>query len=151
MVAELIKSNLAKVNVSLSTQSLAWPAQWDKAKSANAASHQSIFLEYWWPDYADPYSWFTNLLQTESPPYYNLSYYSNKSMDNMINQVEPLIATDKNAAAQLYKNMQVTIMQQAPLVSLYNDNYQYAMLSGISGFRVDPAYPNVVFVHDLKP
>jgi hypothetical protein len=25
------------------------------------------------------------------------------------------------------------------------------MLSGISGFRVDPAYPNVVFVHDLKP
>jgi hypothetical protein len=42
-------------------------------------------------------------------------------------------------------------MQQAPLVSLYNANYQYAMLSGISGFRVDPAYPNVVFVHDLKP
>jgi hypothetical protein len=25
------------------------------------------------------------------------------------------------------------------------------MLSGISGFQVDPAYPNVVFVHDLKP
>ena len=36
-------------------------------------------------------------------------------------------------------------------MSLYNQNYQYAMLSGISGFRVDPAYPNVVFVHDLKP
>jgi peptide/nickel transport system substrate-binding protein len=72
-------------------------------------------------------------------------------MDNMINQVEPLTATDKNAAAQLYKNMQVAIVQQAPLVSLYNNNYQYAMLSGISGFRVDPAYPNVVFVHDLKP
>ena len=60
-------------------------------------------------------------------------------------------ATDKNAAAQLYKNMQVAIVQQAPLTSLYNNNYQYAMLSGISGFRVDPAYPNVVFVHDLKP
>jgi peptide/nickel transport system substrate-binding protein len=151
VVATIIKSDLAALNVNLSTQSLAWPTQWAKGKSSNPAQRQDIFMEYWWPDYPDPYSWFSNLLQTQSPPYYNLSYYSNKSLDNMINQVEPLIATDKNAAAQLYKNMQVTVFQQAPVVSLYNNNYQYAMLSGISGFRVDPAYPNVVFVHDLKP
>ena len=72
-------------------------------------------------------------------------------MDRMINQVEPLVATSSSAAAQLYRNMQVTVMQQAPIVSVYNVNYQYAMLSGISGFRVDPAYPNVVFVYNLKP
>jgi hypothetical protein len=36
-------------------------------------------------------------------------------------------------------------------VPLYNVNYQYAMLSAISGFRVNPAYPNVVFAYDLKP
>ena len=151
VVATIIKSDLAALNVDLSVQSLAWPTQWSKGKSSNAAQRQDIFLEYWWPDYADPYSWFTNLLQTESPPYYNLSYYSNAAMDRMINQVEPLVATSGSAAAQLYRNMQVTVFQQAPLVSLYNVNYQYAMLSGISGFRVDPAYPNVVFVHDLKP
>jgi len=151
VVATIIKSDLAALNVNLSVQSLAWPTQWSKGKSSNAAQRQDIFLEYWWPDYADPYSWFTNLLATENPPYYNLSYYSNAAMDRMINQVEPLVATSSSAAAQLYKNMQVTIFQQAPLVSLYNVNYQYAMLSGISGFRVDPAYPNVVFVHDLKP
>ena len=69
----------------------------------------------------------------------------------MINQVEPLVATDKPAAEALYRNMQVTVLQQAPIVSLYNVNYQYAMLSGISGFQVNPAYPNVVFVYDLKP
>jgi peptide/nickel transport system substrate-binding protein len=151
VVATIIKSDLAALNVNLSVQSLAWPTQWSKGKSSNAAQRQDIFLEYWWPDYADPYSWFVNLLQTESPPSFNLSYYSNPSMDKMINQVEPLVATSGSAAAQLYKNMQVTVFQQAPLVSLYNVNYQYAMLSGISGFQVDPAYPNVVFVHDLKP
>src|SRR5215472_4062769 len=151
VVATIIKSDLAALNVNLSTQSLAWPTQWAKGKSANPAQRQDIFMEYWWPDYPDPYSWFVNLLETESPPSYNLSYYSNKSMDNMINQVEPLVATNRSAAAQLYKNMQVEIMQQAPLVSVYNNNYQYAMLSGISDFRVDPAYPNVVFVHDLTP
>ena len=151
VVATIIKSDLAALNVNLSVQALAWPTQWSKGKSSNPAQRQDIFMEYWWPDYPDPYSWFVNLLETENPPSYNLSYYSNPAMDRMINQVEPLVATSTSGAEQLYRNMQVTIMQQAPIVSVYNVNYQYAMLSGISGFRVDPAYPNVVFVHDLKP
>ncbi len=66
-------------------------------------------------------------------------------------RIEQLVATNKGAATQTYRNMQVTVLQQAPLVPVYNDNYQYAMLSGISGLKVNPAYPNVVFVHDLKP
>ena len=151
VVATNIKSDLAALNVNLSVQALAWPTQWSKGKSSNPAQRQDIFMEYWWPDYPDPYSWFVNLLETESPPSYNLSYYSNAAMDRMINQVEPLVATSTSAASQLYRNMQVTVMQQAPIVSVYNVNYQYAMLSGISGFRVDPAYPNVVFVYNLKP
>ena len=151
VVATIIKSDLAALNVNLSVQALAWPTQWSKGKSSNPAQRQDIFMEYWWPDYPDPYSWFVNLLETESPPSYNLSYYSNAAMDRMINQVEPLVATSTSAAAQLYRNMQVTVMQQAPIVSVYNVNYQYAMLSGISGFRVNPAYPNVVFVYNLKP
>lgn len=151
VVATIIKSDLAAVNANLSVQALAWPTQWAKGKSASTAQRQDIFLEYWWPDYADPYSWFANTLETESPPYFNLSYYSSPSLDRMINQVEPMLATNRAAAEQLYRTMQVTVLQQAPLVSLYNVNYQYAMLSPISGFQVNPAYPNVVFVYDLKP
>ena len=64
--------------------------------------------------------------------------------------MEPLLATDRPAGEQLYKTMQTEVLQQAPLVPVYNDNYQYAMLSGISGLKVNPAYPNVVFVYDLK-
>ena len=151
IVATIIKSDLAALNVSVSAHSLAWPTQWAKGKSSNAAQRQDIFLEYWWPDYADPYSWFANTLQTQNPPYFNLSYYSNAGLDKMINQVEPLVATNTPAANQLYRNMQMTIVQQAPLVALYNVNYQYAMLSGITGFQVNPAYPNVVFTYNLKP
>ena len=151
VVATIIKSDLAALNVNLRTQALAWTTQWAKGKSTSAAQRQDIFLEYWWPDYADPYSWFANTLETESPPYFNLSYYSNASLDRSINQVEPLLATNQAAAEQLYRNMQVTVLQQAPMVSLYNVNYQYALLSQISGFQVNQAYPNVVFAYDLKP
>ena len=151
VVATLMKSSLAKLNINLSVRSLAWPTQWGKAKSASAAQHQDIFMEYWWPDYADPYSWFVNLLQSEKQPYFNLSYYSNPGLDKQINKVESLVATSRSAGQQLYRSMQVTILHQAPIAFLYNDNYQYAMSAGFSGFQVNQAYPNVVFAYDLKP
>ena len=151
VVATLIKSSLAKLNINLTTTSLAWPTQWAKAKSGNAGTRQSIFLEYWWPDYADPYSWFSNLVQSEKTPYYNLSYYANTTLDKQINNVESLVATNPTAGAQLYRTMQVELLQQAPLQAVYNVNYQYAMRSSATGFKVNPAYPGVVFVYHLKP
>jgi peptide/nickel transport system substrate-binding protein len=151
VVATLMKSSLAKLNINLTTQSLAWPTQWARAKSANPASHQDIFFEYWWPDYADPYSWFVNTLQTEKQPYFNLSYYSNPALDKQINQVESLVASNRAAGVQLYRTMQTEVLQQAPLVVPYTVNYQYAMRSSFSGFQVNPAYPNVVFAYSLKP
>jgi peptide/nickel transport system substrate-binding protein len=69
----------------------------------------------------------------------------------MINKVEPLVATDRTAAEQLYKEMQVRILGTAPILFLYNSNYQYAMQNNFTGLQVNPAYPNVVFVYDLKP
>jgi peptide/nickel transport system substrate-binding protein len=151
VVATLLKSNLARLNINLNTTSLAWPTQWAKAKSASAAAHQSIFLEYWWPDYADPYTWFNNLLLSQKQPYFNLSYYSNKTLDSQINRVESVVATSKAAGAQLYRTMQVETLQQAPLTALYNVNYQYAMRNSFSGFQVNPAYANVVFTYNLRP
>jgi peptide/nickel transport system substrate-binding protein len=151
VVATLLKSSLAKLNINLSTQSLAWPTQWAKAKSSNEANRQSIFLEYWWPDMPDPSTWFSNLLLTEHPPYYNLSYYSNPALDKQINKVDELTATNPAAGNQLYHTMQTEVLQQAPLQALYNVNYQYAMRSSFTGFVTNPAYANVVFVHNLKP
>ncbi|MGO8960632.1 MAG: ABC transporter substrate-binding protein [Streptosporangiaceae bacterium] len=151
VVATLLKSSLAKLNVNLSVQPLAWNTQWSKAKSSAASAHQNIFIEYWWPDYADPYSWFVNLLLGEKQPYFNLSYYSNPTLNKQINSVESLVATNPSAGSALYRAMQVEILKQAPIVFLYNTNYQYAMTSNFSGFQVNPAYPNVIFVYDLQP
>jgi hypothetical protein len=47
--------------------------------------------------------------------------------------------------------MQVEVLHQAPIAVLYTTNYQFAMLDTFSGFRVNPAYPSVVFAYDLRP
>ena len=119
VVATLLKSSLARLNINLSTLSLAWPTQWAKAKSERGQPPEYL-PQYWWPDMPDPSTWFTNLLLTEHPPYYNLSYYSNPSLDKQINHVDELTATNPGAGNQLYHTMQVEVLQQAPLQALYN-------------------------------
>jgi hypothetical protein len=47
--------------------------------------------------------------------------------------------------------MQTETLQQAPVTALYNVNYQYAMRNSFTGFHVNPAYANVVFVYSLRP
>jgi peptide/nickel transport system substrate-binding protein len=130
---------------------MAWPVQWAKAKSSNLAARQDILLFYWWPDYADPYSWFVNLFKTEKQPYYNLDYYSNKKLDRLMNQAEPLAATNRAKAVQLYRRMQAMLMKDAPVLPVYVQTYQRAMLSSLQGYVDNPAYPNVVFVYDTRP
>jgi peptide/nickel transport system substrate-binding protein len=151
VAASLIKSSLAELNINVSVRPKPWDKQWANARSPRAASRQDIFMEYWWPDYADPYSWFANLLKTEKQPYFNLSYYSNHTLDSQINHVEALVATNPTAGRQLYRAMQAEILRQAPIAFLYNSNYQYAMTNTFTGLQVNPAYPNVVFAYNLRP
>ena len=151
LVTTLMKSSLAQLNVDLSVKPLQWPTQWAQGKSSDPSARQDIFVMYWWPDYADPYSWFINLFHSEDKPFFNMGYYSNPAMDHQIDTVEAVLATDKARAEQMYVDMQRTLYEDAPAIVLYTANYQRAMSSSIQGYVDNPAYPNVVFAYDLRP
>lgn len=151
LVATLMKSNLADLNIDLDVRGLQWQAQWDKGKSADPADRQDIFVFYWWPDYPDPISWFYNLFRTEEEPFFNLAYYSNPTIDGQMDEASSLSATDRDAAIAMYEQMQVTLLEDAPAIPLYNQVYQRAMLSSVGGYVDNPSYPSVVFVYDLVP
>lgn len=151
VVATLIKSNLADLNINVEARGLQWTAQWAKAKSSNVQERQDILLFYWWPDYADPYSWFINLFHTEEEPFFNLSYYSDPAVDAQMEQAEQLAASDRAQATQMFQDLQVSLSTTVPSISIYTQTYQRAMLKTVGGYVDNPAYPNVVFVYDLTP
>jgi peptide/nickel transport system substrate-binding protein len=151
LVATLMKSNLADLNIDLQVRGLQWQTQWDKAKSGNAAERQDILIFYWWPDYPDPVSWFYSLFRTEQDPFFNLAYYSNTDLDSMIDEASVVSATDRDEATQMYEQMQRIVAEDAPAIPLYTQVYQRAMLSDVQGFVDNPAYPNVVFAYELTP
>src|SRR5215210_248736 len=151
LVGTLMKSNLADLNVNVDVRGMQWTAQWAKGKSSNVDERQDIFLFYWWPDYADPYSWFINLFHTEDPPFFNLSYYSNPQLDQQMEEAEKLAASDRERSTEMFGDMQSTLYDEVPSVSLYTQTYQRAMLNTFGGYVDNPAYPNLVSGYELTP
>jgi peptide/nickel transport system substrate-binding protein len=150
-ITTLMKSEYAPLNINLNVEALQWPTQWAKAKSTNASSRQDILLFYWWPDYADPYSWFINLFQAASPPVYNLAYYDNPTVNSEINRVEEVSATSRPAATSLYERIETQLLQDSPALFLGTQVYQRAYQSSVGGYVDNPAYPNVVWTYKLTP
>ena len=64
-LCQLFQVNLKKLGINLELNPMEWDAQWDKARATKPEDRQDIFLMQWWPDYADPISWFTSLVHSE--------------------------------------------------------------------------------------
>ena len=150
-VVTIMKANLASVGVDLQGKALAWETQWDLGKSPDASKRQDIFLFYWYPDYADPYSWFVNLFHSATPPYFNLSYWDDPAADATIDGLQALTATDRPQASQQYVDLQKTISAQAVTAVLGVTNNRRALASTVQGYVDNPSYGNVVFVYQLTP
>ena len=142
---------MSAIGADVNVQTLEWQAQWDQAKSMNLAKRQDIFLFYWFPDYADPYSWFINLFHSATPPYFNLSYWKNAVTDKAIDSLQQKTATSHTAANTAYVALQKQLLGKAVAVPLYVQNYQRVFQKTMTGYVDNPAYSNVVFVYDVRP
>ena len=148
LLVTLLSSALKGLNVDLQAKPMAWNAQWDQGKKQG----QDVFLMYWYPDYADAYSWFVNVFHGEDKPQFNLSYLKDAGIDKTIDSLPELTATDRLKAEQTYATLQQQIIQEKAAVAVpYVQNYQRVLSANVEGYVDNPAYPNVVFFYDLKP
>ncbi|NUR87257.1 MAG: ABC transporter substrate-binding protein [Nonomuraea sp.] len=148
LLVTLLSETLKKLNVTLQAKPMAWNAQWDLGKKQG----QDVFVMYWYPDYADPYSWFLNVFRSADKPEFNLSYLKNADIDKAIDGLPELTATDRMKAESAYADLQAKIIdQQAAVAVPYVQTYQRALSANVQGYADNPAYPNVVFFYDLKP
>ena len=147
-IAELMKIELAKIGFDLEIKGMLWEAQWDLAKSSNPADRQDILFMYWWPDYADPYSFMKNLYGSEEEVVFNLAYFKNEQYDKLVDEAQKIAGVDRDKAIELYKQAQQILFDEAPGISLYDKKYVRVLDNSLGGYEDNPAYPNVVFSHD---
>ncbi|MEU8273739.1 ABC transporter substrate-binding protein [Microbispora bryophytorum] len=152
LLVRKLRSALAELNVQLDAKAMQWTQQWDQGKSADLAKRQDILVMYWWPDYADAYSWFLNVFHSAEPVSFNLTYLKDKDVDSKIDRLPSLLTNDRPAAERAYVELQKRLIDEEAVVAVpWVSNYQRAYLGNVQGYTDNPAYPNVVFVHELIP
>ncbi|MGN9847113.1 ABC transporter substrate-binding protein [Nonomuraea sp. H19] len=148
LLATTLEATLKPLNVTIEARSMPWNTQWEQGRKRG----QDIFAMYWWPDYADGYSYFGTVFRSADPPVFNLAYLRDQDLDELLEPVPELTVTDKTAAQRAYEQATKRVLDQRAAVALpWVVNYQRAYQGGIQGYVDNPAYPDVVFAYDLRP
>lgn len=148
VLARRLRATLRQLNVTLDVRGMHWNAQWELGKRRG----QDIFVMYWWPDYADGFSYFGQVFHSANPPVMNLSYLNDQTLDALLAPLPELTVTDRPAAQQSYERATNRVLDQRVAAALpWVVKSQRAFLGGIRGYDDNPAYPDVVFVYDLRP
>lgn len=147
-VVAIAKASYAPLNVTVESQPLAFATQLAKTQGPEA-NRQDVAVYQWFPDYADPVSWFYNLFGTQEPIGFNATYWTSPQLDKQIAEVGPLAGSDPEAADELTKEMQEEVMAEVPAIPIADQLYQRAMQSDIEGFKENPFYTNAVFAYYL--
>lgn len=146
--AELYKAELAKLGIDLEIRGMPWDSQWELSKGA-PETRQDILMMYWWPDLPSPYSFLYSTFHTEEEPLFNLAYYYNPKFDELIDKANELTATDIKKAEEMFVEAQKMLLDDAASLFIYDRQDIWVTVKNLKGFVFNPAYPTVVFFHEL--
>jgi peptide/nickel transport system substrate-binding protein len=147
--AELYKAELEKLGVEVEILGMPWDQLWEKAKSTNPEDRPDWLSIAWWPDVVTPASWFKALYMTEEDIFFNLGYYSNPELDEIILEADVQSGIDRDAAAELYRQAGTIVSEDAVSTFITDGQSIYTIRNNLMNFSEDPAYPYVLFFYDF--
>ncbi len=142
-LAQSIQNDLAQVGVKASIKQLAEAPYWDLIARMNAKI--PIGLTDWYMDYPDPTDWIGPLFSKSSALTdggANVSWWWDPQLESLYAQAKPM--TPGPERTKLFEQMQQIIMQQAPVVPLYQP-----VLTTMSSKSTGGFYTNAAFTYDF--
>jgi len=142
---ELLKAELAKLEIILELRGMPLEEQSSVATAKKPEDRQDIFVTYWWPDYPDPYTFLRPMFHSEENIVFNFGYYSNPEYDKLIDEASAIAGTDREKALSMYIEAQQKLIEDAPSIFFFDQEYARAKRTALRGYVDNPAYANVVF------
>jgi len=147
LTAFMLLDNLRKIGVSLDLKPGLWSTNWDKAKKLDSAPN--IISMAWWPTVSSPSDLFFALYHTQTPPLFNLSYYSNVVVDSLTKKAWELESVEPESSRKIYKELQDILINDCVVVPAVDIKIPSVRRSSIKGLNNNPAY-STIFVYDLS-
>ena len=134
-LAQAIKADLAKMGISVD---LVPASGWNEVVSVVRQGKGDLFLYGWLIPLPDADAWLTPMFQTKSVD--NLTRYSNATLDALLDQARD--AVDSSTRRELYRKAQRLIMDEAPILPLFNEVRVSAYNTRVIGLDLNAqAYP----------
>ncbi len=149
-VGELWKDALAKFGIELEIRGMTVDSKYNLARDPDPLKRQDITMLYWWPDNVDPSGYFISQFHTEKEVGFNLAGYYNPEVDRLMEEAIAAAGVSIDEATRLYTECAQKIMQDAPVIPVYCENYVRPYRADLVGYVDNPAYPNVVFFYELS-
>lgn len=123
---------MAKIGIKVDIHSVAWKDFLTKAMSGTAQSYQSG----WQQDFPDPSDFLNTLLNSNQIPQNNMNNYSNKQVDQWLNQAE--FSTSASQRDALYAKVINKVMSDAAWIPTVQNVGYYCVQSWVHGFYTSP-------------
>jgi len=142
---ELMKAELAKLGITLELRGMPWEEQWGLATAEDPKARQDIFVMYWWPDYPDPYTFLGPMFHSEESIVFNFGYYNSSEYDKLIDDGAATAGTDRKEAIRMFRDAQQILVDDAPAIFFFDQEYNRAKRASLKGYVDNPAYAHVVW------
>lgn len=147
--SQMFQANLKKLGINLDIRAMEWDNQWDMAKNTDPNERQDMFAFMWWPEYANPSSWFDSLVHSEEDIFFALTYRNDPEIDSMIEEATKETFKNRDRAEQIYIDVQKKLVDDCDFLFLYDMNRVYAISKSISGVHENPGYPYAINYYDI--
>lgn len=145
---ELWTFPLAELGIELKSQPMTFQSLWELAKS-DPATAQDVTTFVWWPTWVTPYDPLWSMYHCEEEPYWNVTYWCNPEFDELLDEGNLLTGTDVEAAEQKFMEAQEILIEESPAIFIADLPDVWIYSADMEGLWPNPAYPSVVFFHDV--
>ncbi len=144
--AQLLKSRLAELNITVVLKPMPWAAVKDAGKEVwtnpDAAPH--LIISDWWPTMPSPYDYLYGLFHSDSVEW-NWAGYSNPEFDELVSRAFELEGSDYAEAMRLYAVAQRILYEEGVAVNLW-DEVRPFIVSGRVEVPEDALNPMYMYV-----
>lgn len=145
-VGEALVANFDEIGVTVDHEDIPWANLYEQLTSKDTMP--DLLMYNGWPDYADPNGPAIRYWSEYWPPNgWNTAYYKNEEYDEMF--VEARSTGDREKREKLYTKMQELLLDEVPIIWLYQNKYVRAYNADVTNIHYTPGEFNYLPAHQF--
>jgi peptide/nickel transport system substrate-binding protein len=144
----ILQEGLKELGIGLKVAELQWPAMVSRMQTEDRAQNMHLYGYYRFPPYADPDAYFFGPFHTSQQiKGFNGTFYGTPETDELMQKARTSL--DPKEREQLYKTLQMRLMDDVAVLALANPTSITAFRSTLTNYKYTPPWHQTVYLDQL--